>query len=70
MSGRAVLFQSLCGEQICSFLGSTTHSDSICPQGSYQMVLHLSAFNGANALLAKITLNATVCHVNRVWMFF
>lgn len=70
VSGRAVLFQSLHGKQSCSFPCSTTHSDSIYPQGSYQMVLHLSAFNGANALLAKITLNATLHHVNRVWIFF
>lgn len=69
MSGRAVLFQSLHGKQICSFPRSTAHSDSIYPQGSYQMVLHLSAFKGANALLAKITLNATMCRMNRVWIF-
>lgn len=70
VSGRAVLFQSLHGKQICSFPWSTAHSDSIYPQGSYQMVLHLSAFNGANAWHAKITLNATMHHVNRVWIFF
>lgn len=63
---RAVAFQSLLGEQICSFPCSTKMT---YPQGSYKMVLHFSVFNGANALLAKITLNTTMHHVYRIWTF-
>lgn len=34
------------------------------------MVFHFSVFNAANALLTKITLNAVVHHLCRVWVFF